>query len=78
MRVGLASICRKLLEEFGIEVGSRVIQIHKIKDTSSMISMVLRNSTISSISDLPYSVNFRLTSLVSLTNSWHGDKFRMS
>ena len=36
MRVGLASICRKLLEEFGIEVGSRVIQIHKIKDTSSI------------------------------------------
>lgn len=32
IRVGLASICRKLLKEFGIEVGSRVTQIHKIKD----------------------------------------------
>jgi chorismate synthase len=34
MRVGLGSVCRKLLEEVGIEVGSRVIQIHDIKDKS--------------------------------------------
>ena len=34
MRVGLGSVCRKLLEEVGIEVGSRVIQIHGIKDES--------------------------------------------
>lgn len=34
MRVALASICRKLLKEAHIEVGSRVIQIHQIKDTS--------------------------------------------
>ncbi len=32
MRVALASICRKLLKETGIEVGSRVIQIHTAKD----------------------------------------------
>ena len=34
MRVGLGSVCRKLLEEVGIEVGSRVVQIHDIKDDS--------------------------------------------
>ncbi|MFQ6677595.1 MAG: chorismate synthase [Fidelibacterota bacterium] len=34
MRVALGSICRKLLEEVGITVGSRVIQIHHIKDES--------------------------------------------
>jgi chorismate synthase len=32
MRVGLGSVCRKALEELGIEVGSRVTQIHDIKD----------------------------------------------
>ncbi|NOZ08919.1 MAG: chorismate synthase [FCB group bacterium] len=32
MRVALGSICRKLLSEVGITVGSRVIQIHKIFD----------------------------------------------
>ncbi len=32
MRVALASICRKLLKEVGIEVGSRVVQIHTEKD----------------------------------------------
>ena len=34
MRVGLGSVCRKLLEEVGIEVCSRVVQIHDIKDES--------------------------------------------
>ena len=34
MRVGLGSVCRKLLEEVGIEVGSRVVQIHDVKDKS--------------------------------------------
>ena len=34
MRVALASVCRKLLEKVDIEVGSRVIQIHKVKDSS--------------------------------------------
>ena len=34
MRVGLASICRKLLLETGVEVGSRVIQIYDAKDES--------------------------------------------
>ena len=28
MRVALGSVCRKFIEEFGIEVGSRVVQIH--------------------------------------------------
>ena len=32
MRVALASICRKFLKEFGIEVGSRVTQIHGVVD----------------------------------------------
>lgn len=36
MRVALASVCRKLLKEVGIEVASRVVQIHKIKDSSSI------------------------------------------
>ena len=34
MRVALASVCRKLLEETGIEVGSTVIQIHMAKDNT--------------------------------------------
>jgi chorismate synthase len=32
MRVALGSICRKLLEDVGIEVGSRVVEIHDVKD----------------------------------------------
>ncbi len=36
MRVGLASICRKLLREVGIEVGSRVVQIHDVRDESTL------------------------------------------
>ena len=32
MRVALGSVCRKLLEDLGITVGSRVIQIHDVKD----------------------------------------------
>ena len=34
MRVALASVCRKLLKDLGIEVGSRVTQIHTVKDES--------------------------------------------
>ena len=34
MRVALGSVCRKLLEEVGINVGSRVVQIHNAKDKS--------------------------------------------
>ena len=34
MRVALGSVCRKLLEGVGIEVGSQVIQIHNVKDNS--------------------------------------------
>ncbi|MEE9190904.1 MAG: chorismate synthase [Candidatus Neomarinimicrobiota bacterium] len=33
MRVGLGSICRKLLQTVGIAVGSRVIRIHHVQDT---------------------------------------------
>jgi chorismate synthase len=36
MRVALASVCRKLLKEIGIEVGSRVTQIHTVKDETPM------------------------------------------
>ena len=32
MRVALGSVCRKLLEDIGIEVGSHVVQIHDAKD----------------------------------------------
>ena len=32
MRVALGSFCRKMLEDIGIEIGSRVVQIHNIKD----------------------------------------------
>ena len=36
MRVGIGSICRKLLEDIDIYVGSRVIQIHDIVDESNI------------------------------------------
>ena len=36
IRVALASVCRKLLKEVGIEVGSRVVQIHSVKDTATI------------------------------------------
>jgi chorismate synthase len=36
MRVALGSVCRKILEELGIEVGSRVTQIHDIKDEAAL------------------------------------------
>ena len=32
MRVALGSVCRKLLEDIGIFIGSRVVQIHDVKD----------------------------------------------
>ena len=34
MRVALGTVCRKLLEEVGINIGSRVVQIHNVKDES--------------------------------------------
>ncbi len=37
MRVALGSVCRKLLEDVGIEVGSRVVEIHDVKDESSVL-----------------------------------------
>ena len=36
MRVALGSICKKLLKEVGIKIGSRVIQIHNVVDNSSL------------------------------------------
>ena len=36
MRVALASVCRKFLEEIGIEIGSRVIQIHNVEDKNEL------------------------------------------
>lgn len=36
MRVAIGSVCRKLLMETGIEVGSRVTQIHNIIDDTSL------------------------------------------
>ncbi len=38
MRVALASVCRKLLKDVGIEVGSRVVQIHNVKDDTPIPS----------------------------------------
>ena len=35
MRVALGSLCRKLLEDVGIYIGSRVVQIHNVKDESN-------------------------------------------
>lgn len=35
MRVALGSVCRKLLEDAGIYIGSRVVQIHNVKDESN-------------------------------------------
>ena len=32
MRVALGSVCRKVLEDIGIFIGSRVVQIHDVKD----------------------------------------------
>ena len=43
MRVALGSICRKLLEDVGIEVGSRVVQIHDVKDESSVLDDLTPN-----------------------------------
>ena len=34
MRVALGTVCRKLLEEVGINIGSRVVQIQNVKDES--------------------------------------------
>ena len=36
MRVALGSVCRKLLEEVGIHIASRVVQIHNINDTDKV------------------------------------------
>lgn len=36
MRVALATVCRKLLKEIGIQVGSRVIQIHDARDETPL------------------------------------------
>ena len=36
MRVALGSVCRKFIEEFGIQVGSRVVQIHNVKDKTEI------------------------------------------
>jgi len=35
MRVALGAICRKLLDEVGIQIGSRVLQIQNVKDCSA-------------------------------------------
>ena len=50
MRVALGSVCRKLLEDVGIEVGSRVVEIHDIIDESSVPDGVLPNQ-LSEIAD---------------------------
>jgi len=36
MRVAIGAICRKLLEDVGIQIGSRVYQIHDIVDTKAI------------------------------------------
>ena len=50
MRVALGSVCRKLLEDVGIEVGSRVVEIHDVKDKSPIPDGVSPNQ-LSKIAD---------------------------
>ena len=51
MRVALGSVCRKVLEDIGIEIGSRVVQIHNIVDTSKISNFDSANS-ISNTADI--------------------------
>ena len=50
MRVALGTICRKLIEDFGIEVGSRVTQIHDVIDSTSISENFMPNE-LSSLAD---------------------------
>ena len=50
MRVALGSICRKLLEDVGIEVGSYVVQIHDVNDKNPIPGGVSPNQ-LSKIAD---------------------------
>ena len=43
MRVALGSVCRKFIEDLGIQVGSRVIQIHDVKDKTAIPNGVAPN-----------------------------------
>ena len=43
MRVALGSVCRKFIEEFGIEVGSRVVQIHDAIDNEPISKDITPN-----------------------------------
>jgi chorismate synthase len=51
MRVALGSVCRKLLEDVGIEVGSHVVQIHDAKDETLAPEDITPNQ-LSKIADL--------------------------
>tara|TARA_S200000501_G_scaffold120503_1_gene113282 strand:+ start:366 stop:1526 length:1161 start_codon:yes stop_codon:yes gene_type:complete len=50
MRVALGSVCRKFLEELGIEIGSRVTHIHNIED-NSLLDKKMSPSQLSKIVD---------------------------
>ena len=50
MRVAIGAICRKLLEDIGIQIGSRVYQIHDIVDTKA-IDKDLNMSKLNSLAD---------------------------
>jgi chorismate synthase len=50
MRVAIGAICRKLLEDVGIQIGSRVYQIHDIVDTKA-IDKDLNMSKLNSLAD---------------------------
>jgi len=50
MRVALGSVCRKFIEELGIQVGSRVVQIHNIKDKTKILDGITPNE-LSQIAD---------------------------
>ena len=50
MRVALGSVCRKLLEDVGIEVGSHVVQIHDAKD-ETLVPEDLTPNQLSKIAD---------------------------
>ena len=53
MRVALGSLCRKLLEDIDIQIGSRVVQIHNIKDETKLPSELTPNKLSQTVDSSP-------------------------
>ena len=53
MRVALGSLCRKLLEDIDIQIGSRVVQIHNIKDETKLPSDLTPNKLSQTVDSSP-------------------------